>query len=146
MVCWQSFEDKETYGDVVDRLHTANAEEILKTRLYLKCIVAVTTFLGKQSIAFRGHNEQDDSRNSGNFLECIKLLIQFDPFLQKYTPQKNTTYLSHPSQNEMITSIAQEITIHVTKQVTSSKMYSAMADEARDGHTQQLRVCVRFVT
>lgn len=39
-----------------------------------------------------------------------------------------------------------KITAHVTKQITISKMYAVMADETRDGHTQQLGVCVHFVT
>lgn len=146
MTCWQSFKSTGTHGDVVELLHTASAEEISERRQYLQRIVGVTTFLGKQGIPFRGHDEQEASQNPGNFLECMKLLKQFDPFLQKYTPPKNATYLTHSSQNEMITSIAQEITENVTKQITSSKMYSVMADEARDHHTEQLAVCVRYVT
>ena len=47
--------------------------------------------LGKQGIAFRGHDEKTDSENKGNFIECMKLLTQFDPFLQSYTPPSNTT-------------------------------------------------------
>ena len=46
----------------------------------------------------------------------------------------------------MITSISQEITESIIKQMKIAKMYSVMADEARDRCTEQLAVCVRFVT
>ncbi len=109
-------------------------------------VVGVTKFLGKQGISFRGHDEQDASRDPGNFLECMKLLRKFDPFLQKYNPPANATYLSHSTQNEIINSISQQITENITEQVKASKVYSVMADEARDHHTEPLAVCVRYVT
>uniref|UniRef100_A0A8D0AYQ8 Zinc finger MYM-type protein 1 n=1 Tax=Sander lucioperca TaxID=283035 RepID=A0A8D0AYQ8_SANLU len=146
MTCWQSFKSTKTHGDVIEQLKTASAAEISERRQYLHLIVAATTFLGKQGIPFRGHDEQESSQNQGNFIECMKLLKQFDPFLQEYTPPSHTTYLSHFSQNEMITSISQEITESIIKQMKIAKMYSVMADEARDRCTEQLAVCVRFVT
>lgn len=146
MSCWQSFKSTKKQGDVIEQLKIASAAEIAERRQYLHRIVAVTSFLGKQGIPFRGHDEQESSENPGNFIECMTLLKQFDPFLQTYTPPSNTTYLSHFSQNEMITSISQEITENIIKQVKNSKMYSVMADEARDRHTEKLAVCVRFVT
>nr|XP_054606904.1 zinc finger MYM-type protein 1-like [Nothobranchius furzeri] len=146
MTCWQSFKSTGTHGDVIEQLNTASAEQISERRQYLQRIVSVITFLGKQNVPFRGHDEQETSNNQGNFLECMKLLKKFDPFLKKYSPPKNATYLSHPSQNEIISSIAQEITENITKQIRSSTMYSVMADEARYHHTERLAVCVRFVT
>uniref|UniRef100_A0A3Q2TPK1 THAP-type domain-containing protein n=1 Tax=Fundulus heteroclitus TaxID=8078 RepID=A0A3Q2TPK1_FUNHE len=140
------FKSTQNHVDVIEQLNTASAAEIKERRQYLKRIVGVTTFLGKQGIPFRGHDEQDTSHNPGNFLECMQLLKEFDPFLQKYKPPSNAVYLSHSTQNEMITSISQEITENSTKQIKSSKMYSVMADEARDQHTEQLAVCVRYVT
>ncbi len=146
MTCWQSFKSTKTQGDGIEQLKMASAAEISERRQYLHRIVAVTTVLGKQGIPFRGHDEQESNQNQGNFIECMKLLKQFDPFLQKYTPPFHTTYLSHFSQNEMINSISQEITEDIIKHMKISKMYSVMADEARDRRTEQLAVCVRFVT
>ncbi|KAK0141852.1 Zinc finger MYM-type protein 1 [Merluccius polli] len=146
MSCWHGFKNTKKQGDVITQLHAANAADILERREYLQRIAAITTFLGKQGIPFRGHDEQESSLNQGNFLECFKLLKEFDPFLQNYTPSSATTYLSHFSQNEMVTSVSQEVIGHTVKQLHMAKMYSVIADEARDGHTEQLAVCVRFVT
>ena len=130
----------------MEQLSAANAAEILERRQYLQRIAAITTFLGKQGIPFRGHDEHESSQNQGNFLECLNLLKEFDPFLQNYTVKSNTTYISPSSQNEMICSVSQEIKGHIVKELKQAKMYSVMADEARDRRTEQLAVCVRFVT
>ncbi|XP_039858102.1 zinc finger MYM-type protein 1-like [Simochromis diagramma] len=147
MICWHSFKTTKNQGDVVEQLRSASAAEISERRQYLHRILAVTSFLGKQGIPFCGHSEQEStSHNQGNFLECMKLLKTFDPFLKNYSPVSHATYLSHFSQNETITSISHEITGNIVKEMKEAKMYSVMADEARDGHTEQLAVCVRFVS
>ena len=146
MSCWHGFQTTKSKGDVITQLHAANAAEILERREYLRRIAAITTFLGKQGIPFRGHDEQESSLNQGNFLECFKFLNEFDPFLQNYTPSSAATYLSHFSPKEMITSVSREVTGSIVKQIKVAGMYSVMADEARDGHTEQLAACVRFVT
>ncbi|XP_056594206.1 zinc finger MYM-type protein 1-like [Triplophysa dalaica] len=75
----------------------------------------------------------------------MKFLEEFDPFLQSYTPPAHSTYLSSGSQNEMIQCCAEEVTASIIKEMKHSKMYAVMADEARDGHVEQLAVCVRYV-
>ena len=40
--------------------------------------MAVTSLLGKQGIAFGGHDKTDSALNLGNFLEVMKLLETFD--------------------------------------------------------------------
>ncbi len=87
-----------------------------------------------------------ESQNQGNFLECMKLLTEFDPFLQRYNAPFHATYLSNSSQNEMIACFSEEVTECIIKEMRNSKMYALMADEARDRHSEQLAVCVRYVT
>ena len=64
---------------------TTSIGEITERREYLCRIVAVTALLGKQGLPLRGHQEGEESLNQGNFLETMKLLKQYDPFLQTYT-------------------------------------------------------------
>jgi hypothetical protein len=66
----------------------------------------------------------------------MKLLTQFDPFLQQYNAPSHATYLSHSSQNEMIACISEEVTESIIKEMRNSKMYALMADEARDRHSE----------
>ena len=46
----------------------------------------------------------------------------------------------------MIECCADEVTATIVEEIKASKMYAVMADEARDGHVEQLAVCVRYVT
>lgn len=145
MLAWREYKASLIQGDVLEQMNVANVGQIIERREYLRRVVAVTSFLGKQGIAFRGHNETAPSVNQGNFLELMKLLEQFDPFLQNYKAPSNSTYLSPSSQNEIIECCAGEVTASIIEEMKESKMYAVMADEARDGHVEQLAVCVRYV-
>lgn len=124
---------------------TYAAAQISEGRKYLHRIVSVITFLAKQGIASRGHSEGEDSSNQGNFLECIKLLSKFDPFLQQDKAPTNATYLSPSSQNEFILHSSAQITAKTMDEVSESKMFLVMDDEAKDGNSEQLAVCVHYV-
>ncbi|XP_063586935.1 zinc finger MYM-type protein 1-like [Penaeus indicus] len=141
VVAWKGYQATSQQGYVVQMMMSANAHEIVARRDYLKRIVAVTSMLGAQGLPFRGHAESTESTNRDNFLACMELLMTFDPFLQNHNPPSNATYTSPVSQNEMIECCAQEVTSVIVSEITRSKMYSIMADEARDGRSEQLAVC-----
>ncbi|XP_063615327.1 zinc finger MYM-type protein 1-like [Penaeus indicus] len=146
VVAWKGYQATSQQGDVVQMMMSANAHEIVARRDYLKRIVAVTSMLGAQGLPFRGHEESAESTSRGNFLACMELLMTFDPFLQNHNPPSNATYTLPVSQNEMVECCAQEVTSVIVFEITPSKMYSIMADEARDGRSEQLAVCVRYVS
>ena len=55
--------------------------EVLENRDLVKRIIDVIFLLGKQGIAFRGHDEKlslDLAVNNGNFLESLKVLAKYD--------------------------------------------------------------------
>lgn len=72
----------------------------------------------------------------------MELLKEFDPFLQKH----NAQYISPTSQNDMTDCCAQEVTSVIVSEMTKSKVYAIMADEASDEKAEQLAVCVRYVS
>lgn len=98
--------------------------------------------MGKQGIAFCGHDEQETSDSQGNLIELMNLLKQFDPFLQSYTPPSHSMYLSPSTQNEWIESCANSTTSRIVQEIKEAGVYSVMADEARDGFKEQFAVCV----
>ncbi|CAI6369486.1 unnamed protein product [Macrosiphum euphorbiae] len=51
-------------------------ENVRKNRLILLHLIEVTLLLGKQELAFRGHDERSASSNQGNFCEVFNLLIK----------------------------------------------------------------------
>uniref|UniRef100_A0A3Q2D0G0 HAT C-terminal dimerisation domain-containing protein n=1 Tax=Cyprinodon variegatus TaxID=28743 RepID=A0A3Q2D0G0_CYPVA len=146
VTAWRGYQATTRQGDVVQLMMSGEATEIAARREYLRRVVAVTSMLGAQGLPFRGDDESVESTNRGNFAACMELLRKFDPFLQSHNPPSNATYMSGYSQNEMIECCAQEVTSVIVSEVTRSKMYAIMADEARDGRSEQLAVCVRYVS
>uniref|UniRef100_A0A4W5QK15 DUF4371 domain-containing protein n=1 Tax=Hucho hucho TaxID=62062 RepID=A0A4W5QK15_9TELE len=134
------------HGNYAQILTSAHASDIAERREYLRRIVAVTSMLGRQGLSFCANDESSESTNRGNFFECMELLKEFDPFLQRYNTPSNATYLSPESQNDMIECCAQEIINTMVSEMSKSGMYAIMADEARDGQSEQLALCVRYVT
>ncbi|KAL4008783.1 hypothetical protein ACER0C_002635 [Sarotherodon galilaeus] len=72
---------------------------------------------------------------------CVELLKEFDPFLQKHNPPSNAQYFLPTSQNYTIDCCAQEVTSVIVSEMTKSKVYAIMADEARNEKAEQLAVC-----
>ena len=93
ILAWKNYRATLTEGDVVDQMNVGNSSQISERREYLRRIVAVTSLLGKQGIAFRGHEETSSSLNQGNFLEVMKLLETFDPFLQNCLAEQHDRML-----------------------------------------------------
>lgn len=61
-----AYQLSKSSGSVVSQLSTAHQEQIKKNRLYIKYLIEFTLYLAKQGIAFRGHNEDENSLNQGN--------------------------------------------------------------------------------
>lgn len=145
LMAWKGYKATKVHGDVMEQVVAASAAEITEHREYFCRLVAITTFLAKQGIALRGHSEGEDSQRRGNLLECLQLLQKFDPFLQAYNCPSNATYTSPTSHNDMIHCCSSQISKRLSEEVREAKMFAVMADEAKDGHTEQLAVCVRYV-
>ena len=56
-------------------------KDVKMNREIVKRIIDAILFLGKQGLAFRGHNEnmaKNSDLNNGNFLELLQLLAKYD--------------------------------------------------------------------
>jgi hypothetical protein len=76
-------EKRQILASVADALQEhANVNKILynenvrKNRLLATYLIDVTLLLGKQELAFRGHDETEISVNQGNFREIFQCLIK----------------------------------------------------------------------
>ncbi|XP_047138211.1 uncharacterized protein LOC124814478 [Hydra vulgaris] len=94
----------------------------------LKRVVVVIKFLAERGLAFRGDNQLHNSPNNGNYLGCIYLLAEFDPFLKEHiqrygNPGKgNVSYLSANICNEFINILVDK----VLKQIIRERMLNIM--------------------
>jgi hypothetical protein len=102
----------------------------------------------RQGLAFRGHDESEESLNRGNFLELLNWLAgnfeEVDKVVLKNAPQ-NCKMTCHEIQLELIKCCAQQTTKLVIEELEGSH-FAIVADESADVYqNEQLAVCLRYV-
>ncbi|KAK2704923.1 hypothetical protein QYM36_017090, partial [Artemia franciscana] len=75
--------ETEAAESVASCLSKEREKEILENRQYVKALLKTTALLGRQGLAFRGHDEGESSANQGNFVETVHLLTEINPDLMK---------------------------------------------------------------
>lgn len=109
----------------------------------MKTIINAVQFLAKQGLAYRGHDENDINKNSGNFLELLNLISENDNDLKKHLEKSNNKYTCHKSQNEFISLISSQLKKHIINSI--GEFYSIIVDETMDiGKIEQVAFCVRY--
>lgn len=101
-----------------------------------------------QGLAFRGHDESEESLNKGNFLELLNWLAgnfeEVDKVVLKNAPQ-NCKMTCHEIQHELIKCCAQQTTKLVIEEHDGSQ-FAILADESANVYqNEQLAVCLRYV-
>ena len=100
-------------------------------------------FLAKQGIAFRGHYENDGSKNKGNFLELVDFKAKDIGDLKKHIENSTFNYLSPEIQNEILDILANQL----VRKLLPKSIYSIIMDETMDiGRDEQVAFCLRHVT
>lgn len=124
-------------------------ENVRLNRLIMERVINTVFFLGKQELAFRGHDETTDSVNRGNFKELLHLLISTSPseIQNQYEKIKNIFKGDSKSiQNEVIDCISDYLNEAVKNEMIDAIFFSLQVDDTTDlTQTSQCSVIVRFV-
>lgn len=117
----------------------------------LKRVIAVIIFLAERGLAFRGDSEVFGSPHNGNYLGCLELLSQFDPFLREHIRQfgnpgkGNVSYLSSSICDEFIELLGTAVTEHIVSEIKKAKYFGISVDSTPDlAHIDQLTVIIRY--
>ncbi|CAI6365209.1 unnamed protein product [Macrosiphum euphorbiae] len=130
-------------GSVMVKQCSGYKEQVAKNRTYIGTLIDIILFLGKQGIAYRGHREDADSLNQGNFKELCKLLSNYQPdFKIKF--DETTNYTSWSIQDQLIQLCAEDIRETIVKEIEKIGFFALMCDEARCYREEQLSICVRY--
>lgn len=126
-------------------------ENVRKNRLLLSYLIDVTITLGKQDLAFRGHNETTESSNRGNFKEIFACLIKRNAELTDHCTKFKHIFTgqSKTIQNELIDCIHEYIREHIKKEIndTDCCFFGVIADDSTDiTEKSQCSITVRYVT
>ena len=117
-------------------------------RTHLNASVDCICFLQQQGLAFRGHDESNDSNNQGNFLELLWFLAkhneEIDKAVLKNAP-KNHQMTSCDIQKETANVAAVETINAIIKNIRDS-LFAIIVDESRDMSTkEQLAIALCYV-
>lgn len=127
---------------------TAHNNKVRQNREILKRLIHVVAFLGKQEMAFRGHDESKDSENKGNYLELLQFLGEYDSPLRCHLDSATVfTGTSSKIQNDLIQSVADVMTEAMREEVIKTPFVSVMVDETTDvSNTAQMSYVLRYTT
>jgi hypothetical protein len=110
----------------------------------LRCL----KFLLRQGLAFRGHDESEESNNRGNFLELLKFLASNSEEVKKYVLENapgNRTLTSPKIQKQIIHCCAIETRKKIIEEL-GEEPYAILANESSDiSHKEQLALCLSYV-
>ncbi|XP_050056113.1 zinc finger MYM-type protein 1-like [Aphis gossypii] len=121
-------------------------------RNVLQRVVAVVKKLGSRGLPFRGKNEQFGSNKNGNFMMCLELIAEFDPFMSNHLAtygnpgRGKTSYLSSTICEEFISLIAKKVLNVIIDEVNRCKYFSIVVDSTPDiSHVDELSFVIRYV-
>lgn len=157
---WKELAERLEKGKTLDaELQQQLKNEAKKWREWLRRIFDVILFLAKQNLPLRGHwedwkDENSEEQNCGNFLELLRFLGKYDPFINdmlvdlKTSQKRSISYTSAKIQNEMIDLLGSKVRAEILKEVKQEAKYYAMIfDSTPDiAHHDQLSQVLRYVT
>lgn len=128
---------------VVAQLSSYCREQQEKSRNSLLALVKCISFLARQGLALRGHEQ-----GQGNFDQLVKYTASMNDYLQLWLT-RNQDYTSPTIQNEFLSLIAKEIVRSVCSDVRKQNpaIFSVIVDGTKDiAGIEQESVCVRYVS
>ena len=156
---WKTFDATERIDILFSRARREEVqrhnEQVRQNRKTLKAISEAVLFLSKQELAFRVHDESNDSLNKGNYrelLECFaKLDSVFERLLHRELPEGERVHsgvftgVSSEIQNDLIECIDSVIQDQIDKETENCRFLSIQVDETTDVSTkEQLSVIIRL--
>ncbi|KAL4127199.1 hypothetical protein QTP88_011396 [Uroleucon formosanum] len=152
-ICQKAMLDRSRGNARVDNTLCSQIDtEIQYWKNVLKRVLAVIKKLSSRGLAFRGHDERFGSSHNGNYMMCLELLADFDPFLANHittrgNPGKgNTSYLSSTICDEFINLMAKHVTNKIVNEIKQCKYFSIVVHSTPDiSHIDQLSFVLRYV-
>ena len=108
--------------------------EIEENRHLIKTIGEVLLLSAMQDISQRGHRENDENVNDGNFKQIINLIARHDAVVKKKMDQsaQNAKYTSNTIQNEILDTLVYMVRDSIVEDVKHAQYFSLIADETKD--------------
>ncbi|KAF3844479.1 hypothetical protein F7725_007642, partial [Dissostichus mawsoni] len=127
-----------------------NRSFVERNREHIKVVIDLVLFCAKQGIPLRGHRENEEALNRGNFLELFPKISHYDPEIKRRLDDLpgNGKLTSPDIQNEIL-QIAASLLIRKIKTELhdeTDSFYAILEDEFKDVSKRELvAVCIRYM-
>lgn len=99
-----------------------NKEKYYWTQV-LQRVISNVIFLSERGLAFRGNTDTFSNLYNGNYLGCLELLAEYDPFLSEHikthgnTGKRNVSYLSSTIGDEFIEILSKSLLTNIVTEI-----------------------------
>ncbi|CAN7949841.1 unnamed protein product [Ixodes pacificus] len=153
---WRTLDVNLKHDRTIDAaLQREKEAERKRWRDILHRLLEVVLFLAKMNLPFRGHKEDIDSSNKGNFLELVEFLSNYDTTLKEHFTRvktaipadgRLTSYLSPQTQNEFIQLLGKHVKGEIATEIKEAKYFGILFDSTPDvSHVDQMCQVIRYV-
>jgi len=106
-------------GDVASKINSHHKTTVTKNRNYLKCIIDSLLYCARQGISIRGHDETDESKNKGNFIELLHLRAKDNKLLEDSIvgSQIGYRYVSGTHSNAFLSIMAKQVLRNIVNDI-----------------------------
>ncbi|XP_048433274.1 zinc finger MYM-type protein 1-like [Pyrus x bretschneideri] len=122
---------------------------ISKNAFFLSKLLSLQARDSKPNLAFRGHDENEDSSNKGNFLELLKFLADHNEGVKDVVfrnAPENLKLTSHDIQKDLVYAVACETTNAIMFDIGDDAFFSVLVEELHDILVkEQMAVVLRYV-
>ena len=135
-------------ANIQSQINQQHKAEVFRNREYIKSIIENLILLGRQCIPLRGHCENEDSLNKGNFLELLDLRSRDSATLHDFYAcrDKYVTYTSASIQNNLLEMLGGHIRDQILAEVRSAGVFGISFDETQDiSRHEQAALVLRYV-
>jgi hypothetical protein len=118
-------------------------EKVTKNRDILAKLIDILRLCSKCNLSLRGHNEKEDSKNRGVFLEIVNYTRKFDAAFNSHMQEPHVFQgTSKTTQNELLQCMLDVCRQHIMDEIRKSSFLSLMVDDTTDVSAQAQTVLV----
>lgn len=145
MTRWESYniQKKNPGASIRNMLDPERPSLVENNREYMKTLLEYHRYFCSEEMAYRGHDETDESLNAGKWKEFINVMLRTNPTFKQLHRRviqtyKAYDYTSKRSSLELIRAMASEVRHLIEEQIDRAGMYSMLIDECKDnaGHEE----------
>ena len=130
-------------------MNVQSSEEIKKNRLRLKATIDSVQWLTLQGCALRGRDESVMSKNCGNLIEMISLMVKLNVEINDIVLEKapgNAKYTSPMIQKDILHILATKVREKKICEEVGNAKFCILVDEAKDASNKEhMTIILRFV-